>query len=312
MIYAILSALAPIAFVAFLGGMAAHGKLVNREQSGIIATFVVRFALPLSLFLVAAKTAPSDLADIPLLASLAVGLVGSFAVGLLQGRLLFGHGLKAGAVQALACSFPNAAYCGPPVLAAGVGGHAMLTVVLANLIVSTVLVPAALVFLHANDPGQTSLVRLVAGTVVTALKQPLVWLPLAGVAFALLGFHLPALVEGAVDQIGRAAGGAALFTLGVILYGQRPRLDRETICNVAVKNVLQPVLIGTAAVAFFGLPPDIAKEAFLIGVLPAATVVPAIALRASTYADEAATSVLMSNLFAIVSISVGISLVKML
>ena len=310
MIYAILSALAPIAFVALLGGWAAHAKLVNREQSGVIATFVVRFALPLSLFLVAAKTAPSDLKNIPLLLSLGVGLVGSFVAGLLQGRFLFGHDLKSSAVQALACSFPNAAYCGPPVLAAAVGGHAVLTVVLANLIVSTVLVPTALVFLHANDPGQTSLVRLIAGNIVTAVKQPLVWLPLAGVAFALLGFHLPAVVESAVDQIGRAAGGAALFTLGVILYGQRPRLDRETICNVAVKNVLQPVLIGATALAFFGLSSDITKEAFLIGVLPAATVVPAIALRASTYADEAATSVLMSNLFAIVSISVGIAIAK--
>ncbi|MFC0267448.1 hypothetical protein [Kushneria aurantia] len=56
-----------------------------------------------------------------------------------------------------------------------------------------------------------------------------------------------------------------------------------------------------------GLRGDLWKAAFLIGVLPSATAVPTLALNSGIYSDEAAATVLVSTLFAIVTISAGIA-----
>jgi malonate transporter and related proteins len=57
MISTILSALLPIVFVAFLGWLAGRMRLVQPDGSTALSTFVVRFALPLSLFLAGSRGA---------------------------------------------------------------------------------------------------------------------------------------------------------------------------------------------------------------------------------------------------------------
>lgn len=140
-----------------------------------------------------------------------------------------------------------------------------------------------------------------------AVKQPLVWLPVLGDACALLGVRLPALVTGMANEIGSAAGGAALFTLGLMLEGQTLKLDRAVLTNVGVKNILQPALLLGAALAL-GLRGDLLKEVFLIGVLPSGTLVPALAHSNKAYEGEAPLTSMASTLFSIISISVGIAI----
>lgn len=121
MISIIFSAMLPIVFVAFLGWLAVRMELFGPNSITTLSTFVVRFALPLALFLAAARAKPSDLTDAAYIASLAAGLIGTYVLGILLGRFVFGHDMRTSALEGLACSFPNMAYCGPPVLIAAVG-----------------------------------------------------------------------------------------------------------------------------------------------------------------------------------------------
>ena len=73
-----------------------------------------------------------------------------------------------------------------------------------------------------------------------------------------------------------------------------------------MKNVVQPAVILTAGLAF-GLKGPMLAMAFLIGVLPSATEAPTLAMAHETYAREAAATTLLSTLFAVVSITVGIA-----
>ncbi len=77
----------------------------------------------------------------------------------------------------------------------------------------------------------------------------------------------------ATDEIGRAAGGVALFTLGLILSGIRPSLDRDIVLNLGLKNLLQPLVMLAVGVAV-GLQGELLQQVFLLGVLPAATAAP--------------------------------------
>ncbi|WP_273807855.1 MULTISPECIES: AEC family transporter [unclassified Pseudomonas] len=302
MIETISQALAPIIFVTVLGWGAGRWKVLPQTASKPLATFVVTFALPIALFLAAAHTRPEQVLNLPYVATLASGLIGVWLLGLLLGRYRGGRTWREGAMRGITVAFPNMAYCGPPVLTAAIGPSAVLAVIVGNLIFTLVVIPLSLLLLSGGGARQA---------LGKALRQPLVILPLLGLLCALLGIRLPQLLVTATDEIGRAAGGVALFTLGLILSGIQPRLDRDIGLNVALKNLLQPLVMLGVGLAV-GLQGALLQQVFLLGVLPAATAAPTLAMAHGVYTEDAARSVLFSTLVAIPGIALGIALTTLL
>ncbi|MDR6179369.1 malonate transporter [Pseudomonas sp. SORGH_AS 211] len=302
MIETIFQALAPIIFVTVLGWGAGRWKVLPQTASKPLATFVVTFALPIALFLAAAHTRPEQVLNLSYVATLASGLIGVWLLGLLLGRYRGGRTWCEGAMRGITVAFPNMAYCGPPVLTAAIGPSAVLAVIVGNLIFTLVVIPLSLLLLSGGGARQA---------LGKALRQPLVILPLLGLLCALLGIRLPQLLVTATDEIGRAAGGVALFTLGLILSGIQPRLDRDIGLNVALKNLLQPLVMLGVGLAV-GLQGALLQQVFLLGVLPAATAAPTLAMAHGVYTEDAARSVLFSTLVAIPGIALGIALTTLL
>lgn len=302
MIETISQALAPIIFVTVLGWGAGRWKVLPQTASKPLATFVVTFALPIALFLAAAHTRPEQVLNLPYVATLASGLIGVWLLGLLLGRYRGGRTWREGAMRGITVAFPNMAYCGPPVLTAAIGPSAVLAVIVGNLIFTLVVIPLSLLLLSGGGARQA---------LGKALRQPLVILPLLGLLCALLGIRLPQLLVTATDEIGRAAGGVALFTLGLILSGIQPQLDRDIGLNVALKNLLQPLVMLGVGLAV-GLQGALLQQVFLLGVLPAATAAPTLAMAHGVYTEDAARSVLFSTLVAIPGIALGIALTTLL
>ena len=175
------------------------------------------------------------------------------------------------------------------------------------------MMPIALVMLH-DDGGnfegpRPSRVKVIGIGLMGAVKQPLVWLPVLGAVCSLLHVQLPVILFSMINEVGSAAGGVALFTLGLMLAGLTFKVDREVLLNVLVKNILQPALLLGAALAF-GLHGPLAQQVLLIGVLPAATFVPALAHTSRTYEGESSLSAMASTLFSILSIAAGIAIAK--
>lgn len=302
--------LTPICFCILLGWMAGKLRMMPVEYGRALARFVVLFALPIALFLAAARAAPADIFNARILLSLLLGFGLTFVVGWLAGNFIFKHGEADSALQALACSFPNIAYCGPPVLVASVGSSALLMVVSGNLIVTLVVVPIALVVLARSAADEEHKVGI-TDALWNAVRQPLVCLPIAGACFALVGLKLPDLAVNAANEVGTAAGGAALFALGLTLSGIQLQLNGEVTFNVLVKNVLQPIIIFGAAYGM-GLRGPLLAQTFLLGVLPTATEVSAIAVSRNIYRDRAAGSTLASVIASIFTIAAGIAVAVLL
>lgn len=317
MVYAIASALLPILFVVGLGYLAAYLAIIPSKAAGTLAAFVVNFALPLSLFLAAAKAKPSDLANWRYLLALAAGIIGTFILGIALSRFVFKRNWREAAIQGQSCSFPNMAYCGPPVLGAVVGPTGILAVLIGNLITSLITIPTTLVMLKAGEaPAKgagpaPSVVRVIGGSLWGAAKAPLVWLPVAGVIVAFSGFHLPGLLVSMTNEIGSASGGVALFTLGLMLERMTFKLDREVMVNTAIKNLLQPaVCLGAGFV--LGLSGALEKEVFLLAVLPSATLIPSLAHNSGVYETDSSLTAMASTLFSIATISAAIAIAEAL
>jgi malonate transporter and related proteins len=306
----ILAALLPVVFVVALGVLAARFRIIEKSSAPIFADFVVRFALPLALLGGVLKISPAAIENGPYLLSMLLGLMVPYAIAFGIGKLLFRHSLSESALQALVCAFPSMAYSGLPVLEAVVGQQGVLAVVVGNLVTSVIMIPLTLVLvqigLGGGKAGQNA-GALVAHSLLDAIKQPVVWLPIIGAIIALLGVHTPRVLELSFNLIGQAAAGVALFTLGLILYGQRLRMDRDIALNALMKNVGQAaVLFGLTTL--FGIHGAPARELFLTGAIPTATAASMLALRYRTYADEAAASTLVGTVGSIVTITVAIVL----
>ena len=311
MISTILNALLPIIFVTLLGWLARRMRLLGPDAITALSTFVVSFALPLSLFLAAAHTKPAQLTNAAYAASLAAGLLGTYALGIIVSRLMFRHDMQTSALEGLSCGFPNMAYCGPPVLMAAVGVQGLLAVIVGNLIVTLIMVPLTIVLVHvapaSNAGKKESEALIIERSLIGALKQPLVWLPVLGAVLAIAGAGLPDLIDNAVDEIGKAAGGVALFTLGLMLPQKFVRLGRDVLANIVLKNFVQAAIMLGAAFAL-RLDSALTKEVFLIGVLPTTTATSVLAQRYETYAPEAAATCAGSMLFSIATIAGGLAI----
>ena len=286
----ILAALLPVVFVVALGLLAVHLDIIEKQAAPIFADFVVRFALPLALLGGVLNISPAAIANGPYLLSMAIGLMVPYAVAFVVGKAIFRHSLSESALQALVCAFPSMAYSGLPVLEAVVGPPGLLAVVVGNLVTSLIMIPLSLVLigLGAGKPNQ-SVGPLISHSLIDAVTQPIVWLPILGAILALGGVHLPKVLGLSFDLIGKAAAGVALFTLGLILYGQRLRFDRDIALNAFMKNIAQPAaMFGlTLLLGIHGAP---ARELFLTGAIPTATAASMLALRYRCYSDEAAAS----------------------
>jgi malonate transporter and related proteins len=246
MLSTIAQALASICFSILLGWLSGKAKIMPADFSKALARFVIVFALPIALFIAAAKVNAADIFNVRILFALFVGFGATFLIGYLAGRLVFERSQPECVMQALTCSFPNIAYCGPPILTSAVGASAVLMVVTGNLIITLVIVPIALMLLgKSSSDGSENIGAFTA--LKSAVTQPLVFLPITGALIASLGLKLPPLLVSTADSIGAAAGGTALFALGLALSAVPFRFDREIGFNVVVKNVIQPVLIFAAA-----------------------------------------------------------------
>jgi malonate transporter and related proteins len=306
----ILSALLPVVFVVALGLLAARYNIVPKASAPVFADFVVRFALPLALLGGVLKTSPAAIENVPYLVSMLVGLMAPYAIGFAIARWLFHRSLAESALAALVCAFPSMAYSGLPVLEAVVGQQGILAVIVGNLVTSIVMLPLTLVLVQIGQGGDHAghgTGALIAKSLLDAVKQPLVWLPVAGAILALCGVHTPPLFELSFKLIGDSAAGVALFTLGLLLYGQRLRIDRDIAVNALLKDVGQPAaMLGlTFLLGVHGVP---ARELFLTGAIPTATAASMLALRYRAYSDEAAASTLVGTLASVATISLAIVL----
>jgi malonate transporter len=289
----ILNGLLPVAFVILLGWFSGRIGLLKHDDAGVLATLVIRFALPFALFEGAVKTSPDKLHNVGFALTLTLGLMGTYLIALAIGRFVFRHDLRTATMQALVCAFPDMAYFGAPILAAVFGPEGFLAVLVGNLITSIFMLPLTIVLTNLGGPDEE-------GHAKPDVINPIVWLPISGMVLSFAHVTLPEPVITSVDLIAKSAGGASLFALGLMLYGERFMINANVLTNLAIKNFLQPALmvLGTILFGVVGAP---AHQAVITGAVPTATAAAMFALKSKTYTADATATILISTILGIVT-----------
>ncbi|MFP3557017.1 AEC family transporter [Paraburkholderia sp. SIMBA_049] len=305
MLNTILNGLLPVAFVIMLGWLSVRIGLLKHDDAGVLATLVIRFALPFALFEGAVKTSPDKLHNAGFALCLTLGLMGTYVIALGVGRFVFRHDLRTATMQALVCAFPDMAYFGAPILAAVFGPEGFLAVLVGNLVTSIFMLPLTIVLTGLGDKnamgkGQPDVLRVFGQSIARAVINPIVWLPISGMVLSFCHVTLPGPVLTSVDLIAKAAGGTSLFALGLMLYGERFVINANVLANLGIKNFLQPALMALGAV-LFGVVGAPAHQAVITGAVPTATAAAMFALKSNTYTRDATATILVSTILGVVT-----------
>ena len=314
MITTILNGLLPVAFAIVLGWLSARLGLLKHEDAGVLATLVIRFALPLALFEGAVTTTPDKLENVPFVLCLTFGLMGTYLIALMVGRFVFKHDLRTSTMQALVCSFPDMAYFGAPILAAVFGPEGFLAVLVGNLVTSIFMLPLTIILTRISDKTEAGhswreMGQIFVHSLVGAVTNPIVWLPISGAVLSFAHIKLPGPVHEAVELIAKTAGGASLFALGLMLYGERFRINANVLTNIGLKNFLQPGLM-FLGVFLFGVTGAAAHQVVITGAVPTATAASMFALKNNTYTADATSTILISTVLGIVTEALLIALLS--
>ncbi|HXN20135.1 MAG TPA: AEC family transporter [Candidatus Binatus sp.] len=220
----LVGALLPVYFVLALGYFAGKRNAFDADQAEGLSKLALSFALPAYIFV--------SMTDIPkglllqqgrlvlalMLSHAGLFLIAWFALGFVKSL----HGAPA-TIYALMLSTSATPVFGPSVLGPILGATSAATVGLIALTINLT-VPAAVILLEmdaaaknqqaAAGPSQPSAVLTGFNA---GLKSPLLWAPILGIAVALVGIHLPAVVASCFELIGSATSGVAVFTLGLVM-----------------------------------------------------------------------------------------------
>jgi predicted permease len=305
----IVSAIIPIAFVILLGVLAGLTGLISPKNSNVLAVLALNFCLPALLFAATATMTIAELSNWRFFVGIALGLLVIYAAALAISLTIFRKPIDASSLQALNSAFPNMAFMGVPLLTAVIGASAVLSVVVGNLISSFVLLPITLTLLQAGSATHKGQKRstVVWTSLLSAVKQPLVWAPLAGVAIALTHCPFPSVANKSFTLIGTATSGVALFAMGLLLSGQKLSIGLASAFNVAVKNFAQPAAMWGLAI-LLGVTGMHRREMILLGALPTGSMTAMFAVEYNVYKEESDATILLSTVLSIVTLGIAIAL----
>ncbi|HUU66246.1 MAG TPA: AEC family transporter [Methyloceanibacter sp.] len=319
MLEKILGALLPAVITILLGYFAARHHDFEQAEVPTLNKMVMSYALPLSLFVGVVSAGRAELlADLPLVAFLAAAFVGMYVVILLLGVFGLRQSPGLSALRALTAAAPSTAFVGTPVLGYLYGDKGDIPVAVGSIIIVVCLVPVTLILLSLDSqvqqaaksgPGRAPAAAHgepegvdIMGKILSALKQPVVWLPFLGFILVILNFDVPKIFDDSLSLLGHAAAGVALFTAGIILAGYKIILNRQVAFLVVVKNVVQPGLV-CAGMLWLGYGNPHLGEAVVTSALPPVTLVVMLAVQYRVAIPETASALLISTVGSLITIS---------
>jgi len=270
MINILADALVPIFAGLLLGYIAGLRGVLDNQNVRNLIVFVMSFAVPCSLFLSIAQTPRAALreqagAALVLLIVYAV----LYAVSFFWARSRLKLRNSESADLALTISFPNSAAVGLALLAPVYGPQSLATVATSIALGSITISAITLAILDAERgaSGEGLSLRLFALSLLSSLKNPIVWAPLGGLVFSCAGLHIPSFASRSLAMIGLAAAGSALVLTGLVVSAQKFDLSGNTLIVGFLKNLLQPGLaLGIAMLLHLSLPQT--RSVTLISAIP--------------------------------------------
>jgi predicted permease len=219
-------------------------------------------------------------------------------------------GLKAGeaAVQSVSGVYGNTGYVGLPLAILVLGEWAGLPVILTLTMDIAIMAPMTMAVIEAGRSGGASVGTVLARTMRTLLKNPIIGAIVLGTLASIFKFPVPEIIMRFVDLLGGAAGPCALFALGASLVGNPISTGIGEVAYMCViKLVVHPLVLMVSMIWLFPVDPDWAKAAIFAATMPVAATVFVLAQQYDTYVRRCSTAVLISTIISVGTVSFALT-----
>jgi malonate transporter len=269
---AILTVVFPVFAIIAAGYLFGRRGLLGPASSEALNDFVYWVALPAFLFRAMATVDIAVVLNGPFIAGFLGGVVIIWAVAIVVARVVFGCGQPEATLHGMNGVYGNSGYMGIPLALAAFGPAAAVPTIIIVVLNSAVMFPLAVVLIEWGRADKAGPVSVMRHLVRALVRNPLLVAPLAGIAWAAMGWTLPVPLERFTGLLGAAAGPCALFSIGLFMVGKQLSHGKAEVGAMTVtKLVVHPLV--TAAMVFIVFPTDPlwATVAVLIAALPTGT-----------------------------------------
>lgn len=238
----LISDLIPIIVIMLIGYISGKTNEFKSDQARVFNKLVLNFALPAALFISIVRADREMLAQNATLGLISfVGLVGLFMVSYYTLQWFYKRTKAEAAVCALIAGSPTIGFLGFAILDPlyGTGVETGLVIAIVAIVVNAITIPIGLYLLNAGNktkaPNASS-----ESTLVSVIKQPVVWAPVLAVLLVLVGIKVPPEIDPTFVLLAKANSSVAVFAAGLTLSAYKIELDSEVAYNTFFKLILMP------------------------------------------------------------------------
>jgi hypothetical protein len=288
----------PLFALILCGYLFARFRVIGPDGVKGVGAFVFTLALPALLFRSMATGLPHGGAALDIVYAYYTAAAIVFALAMLVGRTVLGLDLAKQALMAITAVFSNSVLIGIPLVFTVFGQEGQIAVLLIASLHAAIFVTLATVLIEIGRGGDAR----PAAALVAVFGNPLMLAILAGGAWALLDWPIPAPIDVFTRLLSGAAPPAALFALGATLAAFRIAGDMRDIAVITcIKLAVHPLVAWLLARYVFALSPMETAVVVIIAALPSGVNPFILAQRYDLYVQRAASSVVLTTALSVVT-----------
>lgn len=303
-----LNTVLPVFIVVLIGYMMRRRGTVDEHFVGSISNVVFYYALPARMFLDVATSDFMELMNLRFILVTVGGTIGVFGLAWLVMRRCFTDGPTIAAAVHSAYR-GNYIYIGLPIIQ----NILQTDYVACSVLILTFVLPVynilgvLILSWYSGDMSQVRPGKLL----LTILKNPMIIAVILGVLYGLTGLSMPYAAERSLTYLGAIASPMALLMIGARMMGNSAKGEGRVLRLILLfKLVLGPLLMTVIAV-LLGLPQEEIVSIFVLFAVPTAMNVFIMTKSMGGNDGVAANAVLTSVLGSVVTMSVGIYLLRL-
>jgi malonate transporter len=272
--------LGPIFALIFVGYICvSRGFLQPSDVSGL-GKFVIRIALPSTIFLGVTSRDLSELVQPIFFAIYGFSSLAIYFFSLAVFKYVLKDGLTGSSIKGLGSSFSNSGFIGLPLLLQFFDNPPMAAFAMVVLFENLVMMPLGLIMLEYGNRDRTKTSQQVLTAICSQLvKSPLIMAIAFGALAVVSGLQLPSLASDSLGIAAKATAGAGLIYIGgTIASAELIGRYRDMLIVASFKLVLFPLLVSLALLVGLGstLNPQLSTSLVLFAAAPMITVYPII------------------------------------
>ena len=301
---AVLNSALPIFALILTGFICGYFGAFDKTATDNLNRFAVYLALPSLMFVAMSKITPDQVHQLGFVGAFCGGFSITFAVAFAISRAR-GRRVANVSIEGLDAGYSNVGFMGIPMCLLVFGPESAPASIIATLFTACVLFLFAVVIVEIDLQKGGNLWSTGASVARSLFTSPLLIAPVAGLCIGLSGLKIPAPFESFTTLLGGAASPVALVCIGLFLAQERV-VSHDAVSIgilVALKLILQPAITALLAFYVFTMPPLWSHSAVILSALPIGSGPFTIAKLYGLEAGVTSGSILVSHVFAVLTVS---------